>query len=85
MPGPRQVEALLKAAELSGERHPRELQAVMMDNVGVFRVEGQIRAALAKIGSCRSATGASVSTTRQAVQYRPTGGDRAGRLLDLAR
>jgi len=30
-----------------------ELQAVMMDNVGVFRLDGQIRAALAKIDELR--------------------------------
>jgi len=48
------VEALLKStgSERAGAIRA-ELQAVMMDNVGVFRVESQIRAALAKIGELK--------------------------------
>jgi succinate dehydrogenase / fumarate reductase flavoprotein subunit len=48
------VEALLKStgSERAGAIRA-ELQAVMMDNVGVFRVESQLRAALAKIGELK--------------------------------
>ena len=48
------VETLLAGAgsERAGALRA-ELQAVMMDNIGVFRVESQIRSALAKIGELR--------------------------------
>jgi len=48
------VEALLKStgSERAGAIRA-ELQAVMMDNVGVFRVESQIRAALDKVGELK--------------------------------
>ena len=48
------VSALLKStgSERAGAIRA-ELQAVMMDHVGVFRVEGQIRAALDKVGELK--------------------------------
>jgi len=79
------VEALLKStgSERAGAIRA-ELQAVMMDNVGVFRVESQIRAALAKIGELKERYSRWPSTTRKEVQLDLLEAIELGGLLDLA-